>query len=855
MLANLRSSIHNRIKAIMQPLSSTERGRLTTSGELAERIAFAKLIGNHQVDSFRFRQALLRTARFYLQSKGVPEEKIHRLVPLPAPPPGWRGMPTTGAVKAFALLIEFQDTPHTNEANTIQDALFGSPATGYPYESLANFYRRASYNKLDLSGGTTLGWYKTNKNRSQITQSDAGRDALIKEALQHFDAQGHNFKQYDNDNDGVIDYFMVFWTGADTGWGSFWWGYQTGFSDQSFTLDGVKLGKYSWQWESSPVGSAFDPRVTIHETGHALGLPDLYDYDGNVGPDGGVGGADMMDSNQFDHNCFSKWMLDWLDIPPPTIIGVGSRTVVLNPSGTSQDCVVIWPFLDNGDVFSEFFMVENRQPVGNDTGLPGSGLLIWHIDSSLDASGNNFAFNNSFTAHKLVRLMEADGREDIEANRRFNVGDFYTQGKSFGPNTAPSNARYDGRSSFVEVSSITPSGSQLSAFFKVIGIPPQKVVADFGYDAGGWRVEKHPRFLADLTGDGRADIVGFGDAGVWVALNKGDGTFQAPQKVVVNFGYDAGGWRVEKHPRFLADLTGDGRADIVGFGDAGVWVALNKGDGTFQAPQKVVANFGYDAGGWRVEKHPRFLADLTGDGRADIVGFGDAGVWVALNKGDGTFQAPQKVVANFGYDAGGWRVEKHPRFLADLTGDGRADIVGFGDAGVWVALNKGDGTFQAPQKVVANFGYDAGGWRVEKHPRFLADLTGDGRADIVGFGDAGVWVALNKGDGTFQAPQKVVANFGYDAGGWRVEKHPRFLADLTGDGRADIVGFGDAGVWVALNKGDGTFQAPQKVVANFGYDAGGWRVEKHPRFLADLTGDGRADIVGFGDAGVWIYGL
>ncbi len=55
-------------------------------------------------------------------------------------------------------------------------------------------------------------------------------------------------------------------------------------------------------------------------------------------------------------------------------------------------------------------------------------------------------------------------------------------------------------------------------------------------------------------------------------------------------------------------------------------------------------------------------------------------------------------------------------------------------------------------------------------------------------------------------------NFGYNAGGWRVDKHPRFLADLTGDGRADIVGFGNAGVWVALNNGNGTFQAPQMVV-------------------------------------------
>jgi hypothetical protein len=273
----------------------------------------------------------------------------------------------------------------------------------------------------------------------------------------------------------------------------------------------------------------------------------------------------------------------------------------------------------------------------------------------------------------------------------------------------------------------------------------------------------------------------------------------APQLVLRNFGYVAGGWRVDRHPRLLADTTADGRADIVGFGDGGVWVSRAETDGRFETPQLVVANFGYNAGGWRVNQHPRFLADLTGDGRADIVGFGDGGVWVSLNNGNGTFQALQLAVANFGYAAaaGGWRVDQHPRFLADTTGDGRADIVGFGNGGVWVSLNNGTGTFQGPQLAVAEFGYNAGGWRVDQHPRFVADTTGDGRGDIVGFGNGGVSVSRSLANNTFENPGLLITNFGYNAGGWRVDQHPRFLADSTGDGRADIVGFGDAGVWVA----------------------------------------------------------
>jgi hypothetical protein len=144
------------------------------------------------------------------------------------------------------------------------------------------------------------------------------------------------------------------------------------------------------------------------------------------------------------------------------------------------------------------------------------------------------------------------------------------------------------------------------------------VINDLGYEAGGWRVDKHPRLLADLTGNGRADIVGFGDAGVYVALSNGDGTFSyQPVPVIPDFGYDAGEWRVDRHVRLLADVRGAGLADVVGFGDAGVMLAPSLGDGTFEIPALfVIANFGYAGSGLVSQQGPALPAFDAGVAQA-----------------------------------------------------------------------------------------------------------------------------------------------------------------------------------------------------------------------------------------------
>lgn len=353
--------------------------------------------------------------------------------------------------------------------------------------------------------------------------------------------------------------------------------------------------------------------------------------------------------------------------------------------------------------------------------------------------------------------------------------------------------------------------------------PVKQWVAGFG-TANGWSPLRNPRTLVDVNGDGKADVVGFANEGVYVATSTGSG-FAAPKRWVTGFGVNAG-WEVGKHPRTLADVNGNGLPDIVGFGDGGVYVALNTGSG-FGTEQRWSTSFGASAG-WRVDRHPRFLADMNGDGKMDLVGLSNAGVSVALSTGKG-FAAPKQWSSTFGYTSG-WRMENHPRMLADVNGDGLPDVVGFKDDGVYVATNTGSG-LRAPVRWTSDFGTVAG-WETGRHPRVLADVNGDGRADIVGFGEAGVMVALSSGS-KFGATARWSAEFGATKGGktnWLIDRHPRMVTDANGDGRADIVGFANAGVQIAYNTG-GAFAAPVLRLNNLGYSAGGWRVDSNPRSI------------------------
>jgi hypothetical protein len=288
--------------------------------------------------------------------------------------------------------------------------------------------------------------------------------------------------------------------------------------------------------------------------------------------------------------------------------------------------------------------------------------------------------------------------------------------------------------------------------------------------------------------------VGFGAAGVYVALGQADGTFGAPTLALDNFGTLEGWSSQSVYERTLADVNGDGLPDLVGFGGQGVYVALNEGDGVFGAPKLAINNFGTDEGWSSQDQYPRFLADVNHDGKADIVGFGAAGVYVALGQADGTFGAPTLALMSFGTLEDWISQRGYERTLADVNGDGLPDVVGFFPSGVYVALNEGDGVFSAPTLAIND---PAAYWssQLDNPGILLTDVNQDGRADIVGFGAQGVYVALGQADGSFGPYRLELNNFGWSEGWDDAETEPRIY--LATNGKPTILGFGGAGVYTA----------------------------------------------------------
>lgn len=324
---------------------------------------------------------------------------------------------------------------------------------------------------------------------------------------------------------------------------------------------------------------------------------------------------------------------------------------------------------------------------------------------------------------------------------------------------------------------------------------------DFAPDHGYTDQTTYPRFLGDVNGDGRQDMVAVGNDYTYVALAKADGTFGPTMAGTPSFAVAASWTDANLYPRMAVDLNHDGKDDLIGFGNDAVFVALSQGDGTFGTIFKAVDGYGVNVGGWTSQEVvPRLVGDVDGDGYADIVGIAYNSVLVSRGRGDGTFNNPFQASLEFTFAASWANQNRHPRMLADVNGDGRADLVGFAPSGVYVALGQANGTFAPAYRGIDAFGETAGGWtNFETFPRFVKDMNGDGLADVVGFGNSAVYVSLaRKSDGRFDLPVAYATPF---VPAWGPQStRPRLVGDTDGDHRADLLAVAASGVQRQANR-------------------------------------------------------
>ncbi|MES2762038.1 MAG: T9SS type A sorting domain-containing protein [Bacteroidota bacterium] len=380
-----------------------------------------------------------------------------------------------------------------------------------------------------------------------------------------------------------------------------------------------------------------------------------------------------------------------------------------------------------------------------------------------------------------------------------------------------------------------------------------------------------PRFIADFNNDGKKDIIAFGYQNVNVSMgniaNRNISILPFNSAILNEYTVEQGWTNQDTRPRLIGDINGDMKADVVGFGLSNSIASLSNSSTSISfLPVQYLGNIYTSSGGWQNQNtNQRFLADVNGDLKDDIVGFGSGNVHVSLSNSTSSTASfyPQAISINNFTTGQGWTNQNvRPRFLSDVNGDGKKDIVGFGYNSVYVSLSNCTAntvSFTAPVALYNDFTVEQGYTDQNIRPRYLADINGDGKDDIIAIGYNNVYASLSNCSGNnvnFSPPTSTILYFTGLHGYLNSNDHPRYLCDINNDKKADIIGFNDNMIQIALSTSTGStpsFSQYNNFIDDFTSVKGWSNNNNNPRQFSDLNGDGSLDLVGFGDEYITSY--
>jgi hypothetical protein len=385
-----------------------------------------------------------------------------------------------------------------------------------------------------------------------------------------------------------------------------------------------------------------------HEFGHQLGLVDLYDTRTGMTQ---VGDFSLMDYNGFGVNinlgetvpvlvqgvmpifpdAWSRAYLGFVDVVEVTT----ANNIKVKAAELDADSNQVLMIPINAD---EYYLVENRRtdidnvdaalkaddstdvimwPISNpvskansreyDYLIPGSGMVIWHIDEMVarlhydgDTTADNFDRNHlqwwNFASdtrkwdnhHRFLSLVEADGIVDFGGyyySGYGTQGDFFdiNNNATFGPNTNPPTIANNNAYTGITIGDISDALLIMTCDVKIEG------------HLAGWPnqvfVNSLPLVTADLNGDNKDEILT--SAGPFLLAYKFDGTplfkpFAGSEIAVVRDVLHGSGevydtlavmGRIASTQHFvhslaIADINGDGFDEVVGVTSANTIVCF-----------------------------------------------------------------------------------------------------------------------------------------------------------------------------------------------------------------------------------------------------------------------------------------
>jgi M6 family metalloprotease-like protein len=272
-----------------------------------------------------------------------------------------------GQIRAVMLFVDFPGLPGSESMSALHDRMV--PAA-------REWFTEVSYGRVRLDVTPILRWHRMPQPMGAYRLADGisweEHKEYIGDAVRAADSQV-DFSRYD-----VV--FVVAPKGSGIERSPAFHAYP----GSGIEADGKELRFGSTFFEDTRSSAEYAANVLIHETGHILGLPDLYvESTSNYWSLFRFAGSwDVMSWNDPGTHflAWNKWKLGWLDSSQLTCLdGPGELTATITPLAREGGLKAV--VLPMGP--SSAFVVEARRKIGKDSGLCDTGVLVYSVDSTV----------------------------------------------------------------------------------------------------------------------------------------------------------------------------------------------------------------------------------------------------------------------------------------------------------------------------------------------------------------------------------------------------------------------------------------------------------------------------------------